>query len=379
MEMNALAERRTRFESIRAAFRNEAMGAGATVAVAGILMLVTAGECHGTLSASYEAGALIPALLYGFVTWYWWAAVALILWWLGKKRPSLLGFSPGPLLIHCVAAAVAAVAHVYLLQETYGWACARWHAPGEPVGPVHLLSVARCGLDLVLYGCVYGFAGLLTLQAQARKTAMQKLELERQLTQAQLKALQMQMEPHFLFNTLNALASLIAQGRNREAGSTLAHLNTILRTTLDRRAPEKVPFAEELHVIESYLAIQQVRFADRLQVKIDASSEAMEGLVPCFILQPIVENAIQHGIAPMEAGGTIETSVKRVGDKLWLRVRDNGRGLAAAASEGHGIGIRNTRERLAYFYPNAHEFEAVAPVDGGYEVTIQIPYERAVA
>jgi histidine kinase/histidine kinase/DNA gyrase B/HSP90-like ATPase len=368
--MNALAERRTGFERIRAAFRNEAMGAGATVAVASILMLVTAGECHGTLSASYEAGALIPALLYGFVTWYWWAAVALILWWLGKKRPSLLGFSPGPLLIHCVAAAVAAVAHVYLLQETYGWACARWHAPGEPVGPVHLLSVARCG---------YGFAGLLTLQAQARKTAMQKLELERQLTQAQLKALQMQMEPHFLFNTLNALASLIAQGRNREAGSTLAHLNTILRTTLDRRAPEKVPFAEELHVIESYLAIQQVRFADRLQVKIDASSEAMEGLVPCFILQPIVENAIQHGIAPMEAGGTIETSVKRVGDKLWLRVRDNGRGLAAAASEGHGIGMRNTRERLAYFYPNAHEFEAVAPVDGGYVVTIQIPYERAVA
>jgi LytS/YehU family sensor histidine kinase len=186
----------------------------------------------------------------------------------------------------------------------------------------------------------------------------------------------MQMEPHFLFNTLNAITSLVAQGRNPEAMKTLAHLNTILRMTLQRKAPEKVPFAEELQIVESYLAIQQVRFAGRLDIKIDVTPEALNGLVPCFLLQPLVENAIQHGIAPLEEGGLIETHVKRVGDMLWMEVRDNGCGSIGSDTKGHGIGMQNIRERLAYFYPDAHEFNAVAPQGGGYAVTIQIPYER---
>ncbi len=189
----------------------------------------------------------------------------------------------------------------------------------------------------------------------------------------------MQMEPHFLFNTLNAITSLMAQGRNKEAIKTMTYLNNILRTTLQRKAPEKVPFSEELRVVESYLAIQQVRFAGRLEVKIDATPEAMDGLVPCFLLQPIVENAIKHGISPMEAGGLIETSIKRSGDTLLMQVKDNGRGHGNFNTKGHGIGMQNIKERLAYFYPGAYEFTAVAPVGGGYEVTIQIPFERALA
>ena len=204
---------------------------------------------------------------------------------------------------------------------------------------------------------------------------MLKLELEKQLSQAQLHALQMQMEPHFLFNTLNAITSLVAQERNPEAMKTLSHLNTILRMTLQRRAPEKVPFVDELRVIESYLAIQKVRFADRLQIRVEATPEALAGLVPCFLLQPIIENAIQHGIAPRATGGLVETSVKRQGDVLWMRVKDNGCGLNGPHTKGHGIGMQNTRDRLAHFYPGAHEFHAVAPAGGGYEVTIQIPYE----
>ncbi len=92
-----------------------------------------------------------------------------------------------------------------------------------------------------------------------------------------------------------------------------------------------------------------------------------------------MENAIQHGIAPRAAGGIIETNVKRVGDTLWMRVKDNGRGLEDSKTKGHGIAMQNTRERLAFFYPGAHEFHAVAPAEGGYEVTIRIPYERANA
>lgn len=190
----------------------------------------------------------------------------------------------------------------------------------------------------------------------------------------------MQMEPHFLFNTLNAITSLMVQGRNKEAIKTMAQLSDILRSTLQRKAPEKVPFAEELRIVEDYLAIQQVRFAGRLEVKIDATDEALDGLVPCFLLQPLVENAIQHGIAPKRQGGSIETCIKRVGDKLWMQVKDDGCGMASPSpAKGHGIGLQNIRERLAYFYPGGFEFHAISPASGGYEVTIQIPYERVMA
>jgi LytS/YehU family sensor histidine kinase len=188
----------------------------------------------------------------------------------------------------------------------------------------------------------------------------------------------MQMEPHFLFNTLNAITSLMVQGRSNEAIKTTTHLSDFLRTTLQRDAPEKVPFAEELRIVENYLAIQQVRFAGRLTIKIDASDEAMDGLVPCFLLQPLVENAIQHGIAPKRQGGLIETSVARMGDKLWMQVKDDGCGADSPSTKGLGIGLQNIRERLAYFYPNSYEFRTESPTSGGFEVTIQIPYERAL-
>jgi hypothetical protein len=180
-----------------------------------------------------------------------------------------------------------------------------------------------------------------------------------------LMALQMQLEPHFLFNTLNAITSLVAQGRNAEAMKTLGHLHTILRATLQRKAPERVPFADELRVVESYLAIQQVRFAGRLQVEIDTAPDALDGLVPCFILRPLVENAIQHGIAPRATGGLVEARVKQVGDMLWMQVKDNGCGPGSSGTKGNGIGMKNTRERLAYFYPGAHQFHATAHDDGG--------------
>jgi sensor histidine kinase YesM len=277
-------------------------------------------------------------------------------------------------MAHLGAACVLATLHLALLKHTLWLGSWYWPAWGRLFHTVGVWTLERFGVELAIYGFIGGVCAFL----HSRMQAQEKLEIERQLTQAQLKALQMQMEPHFLFNTLNAITSLVAQGRNPEAMKTLAHLNTILRITLQRKAPEKVPFAEELRVVESYLAIQKVRFADRLQVKIDATQEALDGLVPCFLLQPIVENAIQHGIAPRAAGGLIETSVKRIGDKLWMQVRDDGAGPNGSTTQGHGIGMQNVRERLAYFYSDNYKLDIVSPVDGGYEVTIQIPYERAI-
>lgn len=346
--------------------------------VAGILSIVTARECHLNLEAHGLYASFLPSLLYGSVIWGWWVPFTALLWHFATRWPIVLKPSARMISGNLGLACALAATHLFFLQQTVHFASAHWPTWGRHYASHGVQDPEHFGLEIVLYGFIYGMCAFLHSRMQTQHALIQKLKVEQQLTQAHLKALQMQMEPHFLFNTLNALASLVAQGRNREASKTLEHLDTILRTTLRRRAPEKVPFAEELRVIESYLAIQQVRFAHRLQVKIDATPEAMEGLIPCFLLQPIVENAIQHGIAPMEKGGLIETSVKRVGETLWMQVRDNGSGADGSLTKGHGIGMQNTKERLAYFYPNAHEFQALSPIGGGYEVTIQIPYERMV-
>jgi hypothetical protein len=354
-------------------------GAGFAVVslVCGLLALLTARECHQNLRLNHLWAPFAPSLLYGCVTWIWWIGLTATLWTVVDRWPSTLKFSTRTIAAHLGMSFVLAAAHLFLLQHTIWFASSYWPTWGGLYSSLGVTSPERFGVDVVIYGFICGVCAFLHSRMQTQQALIQKLEVERQLTQAQLQALQMQLEPHFLFNTLNALASLVAQGRNPEASKTLAHLDTILRTTLRRRAPEKVPFAEELRVIESYLAIQKVRFAERLQVKIETTPEAMDGLVPCFLLQPIIENAIQHGIAPRAAGGFIQTSVKRIGATLWMQVKDNGCGPDGSGVKGHGIGMQNTRERLAHFYPNAYEFEAVAPTTGGYEVTIQIPYESS--
>ena len=354
-------------------------GAVAIFAASVVLAVISANGCHIYLATKGEHISLVPSIAYGIVKWLWWGVVALGMWWGTQKRPQLLRFSAKTVLLQVAFGCLLCIVNLTLLQLTWHGGL-HWSAWREAYPSINYFVLSSFGEDLVIYGFIFGISGFLHTQSQRQLDAMLKLELEKQLSQAQLQTLQMQMEPHFLFNTLNAITSLVAHGRNPEAMKTLSHLNTILRMTLQRRSPEKIPFAEELRVIESYLAIQQVRFADRLQVTIETTSEALDGLVPCFLLQPILENAITHGIAPMDKGGVVETRVKRVGDKLWMQVRDNGGGLDDSdTTKGHGIGMRNIRERLAFFYPNAHEFEAVAPVSGGYEVTIQIPYERVIA
>ncbi|MGA3131944.1 MAG: histidine kinase [Terracidiphilus sp.] len=356
-----------------------AAGLAIAFLIAGILATWTATECYRNLEHYHLQSPFAPSLLYGCVYWIWWVVVTLILWTVADRWAAVFKPSGQTILAHLGASCVVATAHITLLQHAIWFASGHWPAWGRHYATLSVTNVERFGVELAIYGFVCGVCAFLHSSMQAQEAVVQRLEFQRQLTHAQLKALQMQMEPHFLFNTLNAITSLVAQERNQEAMKTLAHLNTILRTTLERKAPEKVPFAEELKVVESYLAIQKVRFAGRLEVRIDASEEALYGLVPCFLLQPIVENAIQHGIAPKAAGGFIETHVKRVGDTLWMQVRDNGRGPGNSVTKGHGIGMQNTRERLAYFYPGSHEFLVAAPAEGGYEVTIQIPYERAMA
>ena len=333
-----------------------------------ILALVTAEECHSITH--------IPSLLYGLVLWGWWGLVAGSLWRIVPKVPSLLRLSAWNIAAHLMVGCIVATAHLVLLGSLSLF-IPEWkvNAPALTVltGSFHL---NRFGLEILIYGFIFGLIGVIQFQARAQRDAVRSLELQRQLSAAHLKALQMQLEPHFLFNTLNAITTLVEMGRQSQAAEMLGHLNAILKRTLERNAPEKVPLSQELEIVESYLAIEQVRFADRLHVEIKVDPSALHSLVPCFLLQPIVENAIRHGIAQREDAGVVEASARREGNRLHIAVRDTGVGAKVAVTSGNGIGLRNTRERLAYFYPDAFAMEAGPMKAGGYEVAIDLPYER---
>ncbi|MGA9673195.1 MAG: histidine kinase [Terracidiphilus sp.] len=332
------------------------------------LALATAGECHSVLYP--------PSLLYGAVLWGWWGCIAGTIWKLGPRQPYLLSFSPAAIGYHLFVASTLAVAHLLSLGSL-GFTVAGWRAHSNAFAIwTSLLNINRFGIEILVYGFVFGVTGIAQYQVRAQRDAMKALELERQLSAAHLRALQMQLEPHFLFNTLNAITTLVELGRQKEAAEMLAHLNAILKSTLTRTTPEKVPLSQELEIVENYLAIEQVRFADRLRIEIKVDPAALDSLVPCFLLQPIVENAIRHGIAHCENEGLVEASARRVGGELHLRVRDTGLGFTAPRQNGHGIGLRNTRERLMHFYQDAYDMKARPIETGGFEVAINIPYER---
>ena len=331
------------------------------------LALVTASECHSITH--------IPSLLYGLALWGWWACVASALWKIGERVPLMSSLTPMTASTHVLAASALGVLHLLLIGSV-GFSVAGWQAKASALSVwTSQFGINRFGMELLMYGFVFGLTGVIQLQIRAQREAIRSLELQRQLSAAHLRALQMQLEPHFLFNTLNAITTLVELGRQKAAAEMLGHLNALLKSTLARTTPEKVPLSQELEFVGNYLAIEQVRFADRLRVEMNVDPSAVDGLVPSFLLQPIVENAIRHGIARCEHNGLVEASAIRDGDELHLRVRDTGTGMMYAQQNGHGIGLSNTRERLDHFYHDGYKMQAQPLSTGGFEVAITIPYE----
>jgi signal transduction histidine kinase len=210
---------------------------------------------------------------------------------------------------------------------------------------------------------------------QAREQA---LRAETLAQAARLEALRYQLNPHFLFNTLNAVSSLVVDGRTEDAARMISRLSDFLRTTLDSTAAE-VSFTEELDVARRYLEIEQVRFGDRLTATFDVDYDAGYALVPSFLLQPLVENAVHHAVARSTDGGRIEISARRRDDELEIVVADDGPGLDAgdARSNGSGIGLANTRARLAQLYGDAQRLVVEARPGGGVLARIALPFRRA--
>jgi signal transduction histidine kinase len=209
-------------------------------------------------------------------------------------------------------------------------------------------------------------------QERVRVERERALRAEAHLHQARLEALRYQLNPHFLFNTLNALSTLVVEGRTDEAAAMIARLGEFLRLTLAGEGVAEIPLAEELDFVERYLEIEQVRFGVRLQVRVDAAPGLASHPVPALILQPLVENAVKHAVAPREAGGRIAVTARRAGDALVLAVEDDGPGLGGESS-GSGIGLANTRDRLRARYGDGARLSLEAVRGGGLCATIRIP------
>ena len=350
------------------------------LAMAAILAVATAIECHAQARGIQSFVSWGFSLAYGCALWFWWALVVFLLWCSTSRWPSALRVSFPTLIVHPLIAIGVVALHLGLLQELTRLIIRLGpEAVKAEYRGLDFFCFPRLGMELLMYVLCWLACAAVNSQLVAQRDSMRSLELERQLSSAHLRALQMQLEPHFLFNTLNAVTTLVELGRREQALETLEHLNTVLKSVLKRNTPSKIPLAQELEVLESYLAIEQVRFADRLRVDINLDPTALDGLVPCFLLQPIVENAIRHGISHCEDSGLIETSAQRVGTRMRLQVRDNGPGINGRTASGFGLGLSNTKERLAHFYQDDYELHAFQPESGGFQVSITIPYEKATS
>jgi two-component system LytT family sensor kinase len=212
----------------------------------------------------------------------------------------------------------------------------------------------------------------------------QKRNRERMLTiealahRERLRALRFQLNPHFLFNSLNSVSTLIAEGRNREANRMLGRVSEFLRMTLDSDDAAEVSVASEMDFVRRYLDIEKGRFGDRLTIHITIADDVDQALVPPMILQPIVENAVRYAVVPRENGGAVSIRASREDSSLMLRVDDDGPGIDELRG-GMGIGLTNVRERLSQMYARDADVQFERSVQGGLSVAIRLPFREVLA
>lgn len=327
--------------------------------------------------------------LYIFLEYALWIVATPLIFWLARHFSFERGSWLQPLFLHG-SAAVAISAVVDLTHHMF------WNALviGEPrpvtlpavLGGFHFLP------ELLLYLIVLaaGFARdyflryrervdeAARLRAEAAEQRAHAVGLQAQLAESRLQALRTQLNPHFLFNTLNFISSYLERDP-RGVRRMIARLSELLRYTLDKTSEREVPLRQELSFIDGYLEIQRIRFGDRLVVHRDVDPDVLEALVPTLILQPLVENAVKHGIAHREEGGRIELCAWREDERLHLSVRDDGPGLPSSSENGAdaaapGFGLRNTRERLEALYGAAQRFTLESAGGAGAVAHLAFPY-----
>ena len=226
---------------------------------------------------------------------------------------------------------------------------------------------------LMTYLFLVGLAHALEYRRESERRSIDGAKLETRLVEAQLQSLQRQLQPHFLFNTLNAISGLMRTDVEA-ADRMMDRLGDLLRMALDTANVQEVPLKDELEMLQKYLDIEQVRFGPRLRVTLDVPQVAAAAFVPNFLLQPLVENAVRHGVAPHKRPGHVTIVIRHEGDQLALHIRDSGDGVKPAVLDmlNRGVGLSNTRARLEHLYPG--RYSLVFANEGGFVVKIRIPF-----
>ena len=304
--------------------------------------------------------------------WYLWALFAPLVIWLGARisftgrRRDLLRVV-GLHLVLGVAIAFAKVTLGYWIGRAIPVLAQQW--PG---------ILDTLPTNALVYWSILGVGYALEYYRRFRDRELQAAHLESRLARAQLDVLRMQLHPHFLFNTLHTISVLVREGDNETADRVIARLSELLRLSIDLEATNEVPLSRELEILSAYVDIQQTRFQERLRVSVDVDADALAGLVPTLILQPLLENSIRHGIGHRETGGRVDIVARRVGDRLDMTIRDDGPGMTTAgAGVSGGVGLSNTRARLEQLYGEHHRFECHSEPGAGFTVLVSVPWRAA--
>ena len=308
--------------------------------------------------------------------WYVYGLLSLPVTWLARKYPPERGSRWATAGIHLGAAILFSLVYITLralVGQIDGLIA------GEPAsfGDVfHPLLVRTFPFNLLVYGVIISVSHALDYYGKYNESTVQTLELEKHLTEARLQALLHQLKPHFLFNTLNGIASLMHTDVDA-ADKMLVRLSELLRITMSQTGAPRTTLREEIAFLERYLDIEKIRFRNRLDTVIAIDSDAIDAMVPSLILQPMVENAMRHGVEPHARKGMIELRGFRKDDNLVLTVSDNGSGIPEEGFKREGIGVANTRARLAELYGDRQKFELVNRPEGGMCVRITIPFSTS--
>jgi sensor histidine kinase YesM len=361
--------------------------AGALLAGATLLGIIESSQVQYDRAVRGDPITWSHALVHGLPRWYAWAliapAVILLARWIHRLRlrPVLTSIS------HVIIGATVTLLQVAMFSVMSNLL----HGGAGPLDHFRPAFLKYIGLtifgNVVTYALlVAGWHGLQLLhryrerEAEARRLGIQTAELKAVLAEAQLRRLQAQLEPHFLFNSLHTLCSLMLQGDSTGAIRMTRRLSELLRRAL--RAGEKAehPLEEELELVREYLGIQQLRFQDRMEVRLVVDSRASDALVPALLLQPLVENAVRHGIEGDPAARLIEVRVElddAQPDRLRITVHNEGPSLGTAGRTGAGVGLENTRDRIRAMYGHDARMGIADAAGGGVEVELHIPFRRA--
>ena len=339
--------------------------------------------------------------------WLPWALLSPLVLALALQFPLERGRWPVSLAVHCVACALALFACEWLrhflepaglptpreLAQRRPFAGPRpedpppWARPDAPErhGPPRperrdlrrLLPgggmTPRTWFNLPIYWGVVSVAHTLLFYRRSQERERKALELTAGLARAKLQALRMQLQPHFLFNTLNAISTLVHRDA-RAADEMIGNLADFLRLTLETADQQEVPLQQELDFLDRYLAIEQVRFGDRLRVEKEIPADTLAAQVPAMILQPLVENSVRHGLEPSRTPGVLRIVARRAGATLHLAIHDNGVGISSARENREGIGLSNTRARLRELYGDRATLELRNGAESGLVVEITLPF-----